>query len=256
MAKFNIGDKVRCNDSHYNNDSEVYSFDAPSNVMEVVDMEVADYCKRLVYCLWEGEKWGYWEDELELVEGVLKFKEGDILVEKGGKGVRKVLSTSLPELEYRLERLVSPNGEIASGEISLDKIYVEEAYKLADKPWHVDSAEEFKKGDYLISTSDAKGLTVGKTYMVVNTYGGFVRVTNDSGILDGYRTSCFEKIRFVKVQSTGIPTPKPSVMDFTPKQLERIASLRVDIEKCEELVKQKRDELDQLLELGGKACIL
>lgn len=93
------------------------------------------------------------------------------------------------------------------------------------------------------------GLTVGMPYTVVNTYGGFVRVTNDSGVVDGYSPDCFEKLRFVKVHCTGIPTSKPSVMDFTPEQLERIAELRVDIERCEGLVKQKREELERLL--GG-----
>lgn len=242
--KFNIGDKVRCNSFHFHKKTSVYSFDKPSNVMEVVDID-----GRLVDCLWDDSRWSYWEDELELVDEGFKFKEGDILVEKDGEGVRKVLSTSLPELVYHVERLVLSNGEIASGEVTLDKKYVEETYKLADKPWHEDSVKEFKKGDYLTATYGAMGLTVGKPYTVVNTYGGFVRVTNDKGIVDGYSPDCFEKIRFVKVHCTGIPTSKPSVMDFTPEQLERIAELRVDIERCEGLVKQKREELERLL--GG-----
>lgn len=74
MTKFKIGDKVRCNDFHFERHTSVYSFDNKYNVMEVVDID-----GKLVECKVNGGIWNYWENELELAKVLndMTFKSGD-----------------------------------------------------------------------------------------------------------------------------------------------------------------------------------
>lgn len=60
--KFKIGDKVRCNDLHFEMDNHVYSFDNKYNVMEVVEID-----DNLIECSFNGGLWNYRTEELDLV---------------------------------------------------------------------------------------------------------------------------------------------------------------------------------------------
>lgn len=256
MAKFKIGDKVRCNDFHFERNTSVYSFDNKYNVMEVVGID-----GKLVECKFNGGTWNYWENEIEFAtenqDERMTFKKGDIvevIVEDFSDNIKYPVGTRwvVPHdlARYSTVEVMDTRQSTGIGILWINKIKKVEGLnamtlnigdKIKGKPLGLD---DYVTGNIIQIDHDELQVM----YHVRTPDSAFWLETSTVELVKEKDQSKYDKLlNFV----TENEIPRATV-NAVITHLDKIEKLDVDIENTKKLCEQNENEVERLYDKLSK----
>lgn len=256
MAKFKIGDKVRCNDFHFERNTSVYSFDNKYNVMEVVGID-----GKLVECKFNGDTWNYWENEIELAtenqDERMTFKKGDIvevIVEDVSDNIKYPVGTRwvVPHdmARYATVEVIDTRQNNKRGILWINKIKKVEGLndmtlKIGDEvKGQMYGSSKYVKGNIIQIDNDDPEVK----YLVCTQNSSYWLKTDTVELVQEKDQSKYEKLlNFV----TENEIPRATV-NAVITHLDKIEKLDFDIENTKQLCEQNENEVERLYDKLSK----